>query len=919
MGSPKLLGREAEVRALDRLLVDALAGTSGVLVLRGDAGVGKSALLAYLAGQLSGWRVVAATGVESEMELAYSGLHQLCSPLLSNLDRLPVPQRDALSIVFGLSSGPPPDPFFVGLAVLTLLADASDRQPLVCLVDDAQWLDRASAQILGFVARRIHAERILIVCAARSGVGDHILAELPQLQIRGLEDGDARTVLSRSVHGPLDGAVFDQIVAESHGNPLALLELPRTWGAARLAGGFGVPDTRAVAGKIEQSYARRLDQLPAETRLLVLVAASEPLGDPVLLNRAAATLDLDVAAAAAAEDAGLLELGGRVAFAHPLVRSAAYSTATPEDRQRAHLALADATNPESDPDRRAWHLARAASGPDEEVAAELERSAGRAQARGGFAAAAAFLERAVALTVDPSRRAERALAAAQASFYAGAFDAARALLAASETEPLDDFQRARLDLLRGHVAFASGFGSDAPPLLLAAARKLEPFDAGLARETLLIAWAAAVFAGQLSAGDELSEIWRAAMAQNVDAPRPVDRLLDGLALLSTEGRAAAAPILREVGSAFAAGGISAEDSLRWGWLATAASDAVWDDVSTRAVAARQVQLVRDAGALAQLPIPLAALGLASAAIGDFPGAALLIAEAEGVAAATGGRIAPYTSLRLCALQGREDETTALIDATLEEAVAGGQGLAATNAHWAGAVLHNGLGHYEQALAAARQATSNTFEPWISMWCLPELIEAGVRAGHDELAAEGLERVLETTRPCDTDFSQGIESRCRAVLGGGDAAAEEHYREAIERLSRTRLRPELARAHLLYGEWLRRQDRRSDARIELRLAHDKLVVIGMEAFAERARRELVATGERVRKRVDETRGDLTPQEEQIARLARDGLTNPEIGAQLFLSPRTVEWHLRKVFTKLAIASRSELRTALGNGDRETTLV
>jgi DNA-binding CsgD family transcriptional regulator len=905
MPTMKLLGRRAECEALDRLLTDALAGRSGVTVIRGEVGVGKSALLGYVSDRAGGWHVATASGVESEMELAYSGLHQLCAPMLEHLDRLPVPQRDALATVLGRSAGPAPDRFLVGLAALTLLAEVADRQPLVCIVDDAQWLDHASEQIVGFVGRRLLAERIALVCAVRTGIGGNILAGLPELSIEGLGDSDARALLLENVHGPLDAAVCDQIVTESHGNPLALLELPRTWNAADLAGGFGLPDSRPVAGRIEQSYVWRLLQLPSDTQLLVLAAAAEPLGDPVLLHRAAETLGVDMAAADPAVDAGLLEVGGRVEFAHPLVRSAAYRSAAADDRHRVHRALAEATDAETDPDRRAWHRARATPGPGEEVAAELERSAGRAQARGGLAAAAAFLQRAVALTVDPARRAERALAAAQASLEAGKFDAALGLVATAQAGPLDEFQCARVDLLRGRVAFDSGNDSDAPVLLLEAARRLEPFDLELARETYLTAWGAAVFAG----GGVLLEICRAARAlpPPAGAPSPVDLLLDGLALLTTEGHASAISSLQ--GAAKALADSPVEDVLRLGWAARAASALVWDFEGMLAISARQVQLVREAGALAELPLYLAQLGIARAWMGDFAGAESLVAESSSVAAATGSRFVPYTLLRLRALQGRAAEAPAAIASGIEQDD--------PDAHWAAAVLHNGLGRYEEAASAARQAASKTFDPWPSMWVLPELVEAAVRAGDGELARDALERLSRTTQPSGTDWALGIEARCRALLSDGATAAE-LYREATDRLSATRLRPDLARAYLLYGEWLRREGRRLDAREQLSTAHDMFEAIGMEAFAERASRELLATGQKARKRSDETRDRLTPQEEQIARLAREGFSNPEIGAQLFISARTVEWHLRKVFAKLDISSRRQLREALSEQGRSAVV-
>jgi DNA-binding CsgD family transcriptional regulator len=903
----RLLGRRSECEALDRVLTDALAGRSRVIIVRGEAGVGKSALLRYLSEQVAGWHVTTAVGIESEMELAYSGLHQLCGPILDHLDRLPVPQREALATVFGRSTGPPPDRFLVGLATLTLFAEIAEEQPLVCIIDDAQWLDRASAQILGFVARRLLAERIALVCATRTAMGDEALAGLPELSVDGLGDSDARALLLENVYGPLDAAVCSQIVSESHGNPLALLELPRSWRATDLAGGFGLPDSQPVVSKIEQSYVWRLRVLPSETQLLILAAAAEPLGDPLLLHRAAETLGVDMAAADPAVDAGLLGIGGRVEFAHPLVRSAAYRSAAAEDRHRVHRALADATDPETDPDRRAWHRARATPGPGEEVAAELERSAGRAQARGGVAAAAAFLQRSVALTVDPARRAERALAAAQASFQAGAFDAALGLVATAEAGALDERQRARVDLLRGDVAFASGAVSDAPSLLLKAARRLEPVDLELARETYLTAWGAASVAGDLGGSGVLPEICRTvqALLPRPGSPSPLDLLLDGLAMLTTDGHAAAAPMLQRAATALL--DIPLEDVLRWGWVAMAASNAVWDNDGAHAISARQVQLVRGAGALAGLPLHLSALGIANAWIGDFAGAASNIAEADSVAAATGSRFFPWALLRLRALQGREAEASAAIASAIEQAAGGSLG-AAIWAHWAAAVLYNGLARYEEAMESARQCTPNTFELWVSVWALPELVESAARAGDTELARDALDRLAETTQPCGTDDALGIEARCWALLSDS-ATAEERYRESIDRLSRSQLRTELARAHLLYGEWLRRGARRFDARERLRTAHDMFVAIGMEAFAERARRELIATGEKMRKRSDQTRDELTPQEEQIARLARVGLSNPEIGAQLFISARTVEWHLGKVFTKLRISSRRELRAAL----------
>jgi len=901
-------GRASERALLDDLLSAIRRGEGRSLVLRGEAGIGKTALLDYLAGQAEGLTVVRAVGVESEMELAYASLHQLCGPLLDRLDGLPAPQRQALEIVFGLSAGSVPDRFLVGLAVLTLFATAAEERPLLCVVDDAQWLDQASEKTLAFVARRLLAEPVAIVFAAREP-GEE-LRQIHELEVRGLPEDEARRLLAHALRFRLDEAVRDRIVAETRGNPLALLELPRSLTASQLAGGFGLLDAQALTGQIEESFVRRLELLSADGRLLLLVAAAEPAGDPRLLWRAAERLGLGPAAAETAQAEGLLAIGERVTFRHPLVRSALYRSASAADRRAVHLALAQATDRHNDPDRRAWHLAAAAAGPDDHVALELEHSAGRARARGGFAAAAAFLRRAVTLTNDPARRGVRALAAAQASLQAGEFDAALGLAATAEAGPLDEFARAQVDLLRAQVTFAAGQWSDAPRLLLTAANRLRPFDLDLARETYLTAWSVAGMGEDADAFDILAEICRAVqvLPARPGEPRPCDLALDGFARLTLEGFAAATPALQRAVRAEA--GMPADDVLRSGWMTVSASAAVWDHENWLADCERQAQIVRDAGALAALPVHLTSLAVATMWTGDFAGAASLAAEIQGVAAVTGSRFPPHALLRLRALQGREAEASAAIGDAIEHF--GGQGMTALRAHWAAAVLYNGLGRYQEAAEAAQLATIRSVNHWVLTWVLPELVEAAARSeGEAGLARDALDRLAQATRPSGTEFALGIEARCRALLSPGEAAGP-LYREAIERLGRTRLRPEIARAHLLYGEWLRRTGRRVEAREQLRAAHEMLATIGMEAFAERARQELQATGEKVRKRTPETRDDLTAQERQIARLAGDGLSNPEIGARLFLSPRTVEWHLRNVFTKLGIRSRRELTQGPAQG-------
>ena len=877
-------------------------------MLRGEAGIGKTALLEYMIGNASDLRVVRADGVESEMELAFASLHQLCAPLLDRTAGLPAPQRVALETVFGFSAGAPPDLLLVGLAVLGLVSEIAEDRPLLCIVDDAQWLDRASAQTLAFVARRLFAEPVAFVFAAREPSEE--LRDLPEHEVQGLRNGDARALVGSALRFLLDEQVRDQIVAETRGNPLALLELPRGLTATQLAGGFGLLNTRALSGHIEESFRRRLQALSEPTRALLLIAAAESAGDPVLLWRAAARLGVGTAASAAAEADGLLSIGGRVTFRHPLVRSAVYRFASAEQRRAAHLALAEATDIVVDPDRRAWHLAAAAEGPDEAVALELERSADRAQSRGGLAAAAAFLERAVVLSDDAARRGDRAIAAAHASLSAGAFDTALGLLAAAEAGSLDELQRARVDMLRAEAAYAQSRGSDAPPLLLRAAKALEPLDPRLARETYLDAWSAAMFAGGLAGAGDLHDVSRAARAapRPADAPRPSDLLLDGFTLLFTDGRRAATPVLQEAAAAFAVNDGAADEVLSWGWLATAAAVTVWDYDTCLAVASRGVQLAREKGALTVLAVGVNVLAQAVTLGGDFGAAALLIAEADAAREATGTQVAPYGALVLAAFQGREAQSAPLIDRTITEATAGGQGTAVQYARWARSVVLNALGRYGEALAPARAASEDTPELFVSAWALVELIEAASRSGEIGAAEAALEQLTEHVDAAATDWGCGVQARSRALLSDGEEA-DALYTRAIEHLARTRLRPELARALLLHGEWLRRESRRVDARAQLRAAHELLSGMGMHAFAERARIELLATGEKVRKRAVETRDELTAQERQIAQLARDGLSNPEIGARLFLSPRTVEWHLRKVFTKLGIHSRRELTKVL----------
>jgi DNA-binding CsgD family transcriptional regulator len=905
----QLLGRASECALLDELIADVHRGKSRSLVLLGEAGIGKTALLQYLAEAASDMAVLRAAGVESESELAYASVHQLCASLLDRRDWLPTPQRQSLEVVFGFAEGAAPDRFLVGLGVLSLLSHVSEERPVLCIIDDAQWLDQASAVTLAFVARRLLAERVGVVFAARQP-GDG-LERLPELEVRGLRNGDARGLLGDAVQFRLDERVRDRIIAETRGNPLALLELPRGLTETQLAGGFGLLEPQSLSSRIEDSFVQRLASLPEKTRLLLLVAAAEPLGDPPLVWRAAARLGIEPTAATGTEVDRLLTIEERVIFRHPLVRSAVYRSAAPTDRRTVHLALAEATDRVVDPDRRAWHLAAASPGPDERVAEELERSAGRAQARGGVATAAAFLKRSVALTLDPARRAERALAAAQVHLHAGSFDEALKLVTSMEPTLLDELGRARAELLRGQIAFASTWVGEAPALLLSAARQLERLDPALARETYLDAWAATFFAGRFAPDGMLREVSRAALSapECATSPRPSDLLLDALSVLVSKGRAAADSMLSRAVSAFAEGEVAMAEGLRWGWLTTIAAIARWDDEARQQVIVRWVQSAREAGLLVHLPIYLQGLGINVAWRGDFATAASLIAENDAVAEATGTQVTRYAAVVLAGLRGREPEQAfALIADEITNATAAGHGFGIQWCRWVSAVLCNGLGRYEQALSEAQNACADAPELFLSGWALPELIEAAARRGESRVAGDALERLVEATSVGNSDWGLGVLARSRALVSQGKDA-EDLYREAIERLSRTNLRTEQARAHLVYGEWLRRAKRRVDAREQLRTAYDLFDTIGMQAFGERSRRELQATGEHVRPRTVETRDELTEQERQVAQMAREGLSNPEIGTRLFLSPRTVEWHLRHVYAKLGIHSRQELPSAL----------
>ncbi|MEW2355764.1 AAA family ATPase [Spirillospora sp. NPDC029432] len=906
-GRTPLLDRQRERAELDGLLGDVRSGRGRALVLRGEAGVGKSALLQHTVGQAADMRVVRAVGAESEMELAYASLHLLIAPLLDRIEKLPGPQRDALAVAFGLHEGTAPDRFMVGLAVLTLLAEAAEERALLCVIDDAQWLDQASAQVLAFVARRLLAEPVGLLFAAReSGRPFHGLVDL---NVRGLPEQDAQALLRSVVRFPLDDRIRDRILAETNGNPLALLELPRGLSPTQLAGGFGLVEAQGVPARVEEGFRQRLAALPAGTRSLMLVAAAEPTGDPVLIWRAAGRLGVPASAAEPAQADGLLEIGTWARFRHPLVRSAVYSAASWSERRAAHAALAEATDPVSDPDRRAWHRAHAALESDESVAGELERLAGRAQARGGVAAAAAFLRRATALTPDPARRGTRALAAAQAAFEAGAPDTALELLVSAEMSPLTELQSGRVVRLRAQIIFARNRGGEALRPLLEAAGRLARVDAGLAREAYVDAIGSAVFAGRLGEPGLLRTVAEAARAAPPGpAPeRPVDALLDGLVTRFAEGYAEAAPRLKGVLRTFRRQAQrDPDDTMRWLWLTFPVAADMWDDETLHELATNAVQAARESGALHFLPHALTYRAAVHVYAGRFDAAATLIEECSALLTVTGHAYFGFASNLLLGWRGG-DEAPAKFAADIEGARSRGEGRAIGGGHFVSALAYNGLGRYQDALSHAERACEHD-DLGLTGFTLLELVEAAAYGNAPGRATTALRRLEERAIASGTDWALGVLARSKALLSGGEAA-DLLYREAIERLERCRVVVYLARTHLVYGEWLRRENRRLDAREHLRTAHEMLQGFGAHSFAERARRELLATGETARKRAAGTPDGLTPQEGQIARLARKGLSNPEIGGQLFLSPRTVEYHLRKVFTKLAITSRHQLAQAL----------
>ncbi|MGI5230644.1 ATP-binding protein [Actinoallomurus sp. CA-142502] len=900
--------RTAELAAVERTLRAAASGQGGALLIRGEAGIGKTELIGRVLDRAEGLRRLRTVGREFDTELPFTALHELCQPLLPYLETLPGPQRAAVEVAFALRDGTTPDRFRLSVAVLGLLSAAAEEQPIVCAVDDAQWLDPASAQVLAFVARRVEHDPVAFLFAVREPGVPALLDGLPELSLTGLGKEDALALLTSRLRTPLDERVRDQIIAEARGNPLALLELPRSVGTAELAGGFGLPNALPVPARIEAGYRERLATLPEDTRRLLLLAAAEPLGDPVLLWRAAEEMDIPSEAADPAAAAGLLDIGVRVRFRHPLVRSAIYRAAAPEDRRTAHRVLAGITDPLVDPDRRAWHRGQSVLLPDEGIAAELERAAERASARGGIAAAAGFLERATVLTPDPARRAERAFEAADRKHWAGDNEAAAGLLATAKAGPNDERQQVLIELLAARMSIGAGPGTKDPTAALDGAQRLKAYDRERAHGVFTAGFVTAMRAGRLGRPGLLADTARQ-LATTLEEPsgeypKLRNLLLRALISRETEGYAKAVPSLREAVGAYLSASEQGDHYLHWATLAAATAMDLWQHDDWRTLCERQVLLIHRTGTLLALPSALHYLAYAHILAGEFQDAEALVAQAFTFDPSGNPSGPPFGDLLLRAWRGDEEGTAALAERVTDSARKSGEGHGLSVVDGANAVLFNGIGRYDAAYEAAAEVCQYDEVGFLSF--IPhELVEAAARSGRHRLAKPVLERFAERTDTSGTDLAIGLQLYARALLAD-DTSAEDLYREAIDRLSRTSATVYLARAHLIYGEWLRRTARRGDARAQLRIAYEKLSGMGAAGFAGRAARELSACGERPHRPAASPRDLLTPQELQIARLVAGGATSKEAAAQLFLSPRTVHAHLRNIFKKLGITSRLQLR-------------
>ena len=910
MPTMALVGRQREQQALAQLLDSARRGHSGVLVLRGEPGIGKTALLDDLVARAPDFRVLSLCGAELERDMAYAGVQQLCAPLMGLIGRLPEPQAHALQVALGLTNGAAPDRLLVGLALLTLLGVTSADSPVLCVVDDAQWMDTSSVQALAFVARRIQVDPVVMVFTTRDHGAD-ALAGHRELILSGLTDRDARLLLATMVPTRLDERVRETVLAEANGNPLALRELHKALTPEGLAGGYGLPSATSTETHIERTFVSQVSELPSATRLLLIVMAAEPAGRPEWIWSALSILGIGREAAEPAETAGLIFIDGGPRFRHPLIRAAIYRSSSTSQRRRAHAALASSiTGPTAD-DYRAWHRAHATDTPDAQIADELERAATRARARGGVSAAASFLEYAARLTPDPTERARRTLDAAMSNLDAGMPEPAARLIAAAYDSTDDELLAARCELLRAKMAFAASRGVDAPPLLLAAAKRMEHLDPLESRKAYLGAVMAAVLVGRLSTEQHNSAPSVAQAARRApaapDPPRVIDLLLDGLIVRLSRGYVAAAGPLQAAIRAYLLEWETDAPDPRWHDLTARVCLDLFDQDAYNFLTAREVEQLRASGSLTMLPVALVTYSAVCVTAGKFEQAAALLDESAAIITATGAPVRAAIRTYLAAYRGHEQLCREGVQETIDGATGRGEGYDISVALYATAIMYNGLGQYREAMDSAASGARYD-DLGMCGYLLVELVEAAVRCKEHKVAAQALGRLLERTGASGTEAALGLAARCTALVSEG-AVADVAYQDALAHLERTPVVVYLARTHLIYGEWLRREKRRADARTQLRIAHDMFARMGADGFARRAQRELAATGETVHVWATDATYDLTAQESRIALLARDGYTNVEIAGQLFISRRTVEWHLGKIFAKLGITSRRELRTAL----------
>ncbi len=900
-----LLDRLDERAQIDQVLASAAQGMSAVLVLRGEAGTGKSALLDYAVESAGDLGVVRIVGIESEAELGFAALHQILVPYLGDLESLPGPLQQALATAFGIREGGPPDRFLVGLASLTLLSAAATGRSLLCVIDDAQWLDQESAEVLAFVARRLYADAIGMLFAVRDPSGRRISLEgLPSLDVAGLQPDDARQLLASVATGDVHSRVSDQIVVQTGGNPLALIELGRELAPAQLTGEMSLPEPIPLGRSLQARFRGQAERLPAATQALLLTAAADPTGDLALLWRAGRQLGFDSSSAGPAEASELLTVVASPTFRHPLVRSAIYYGAATAERQRVHRVLAAISDPVTSGDLRAWHWSLAITDPDEAVATELEQAAGRARRRGGWAATGAYLTRSAELTPDTPERLRRILAAGQAENTAGAPLRAQALLDSVAGELADPHQAIAAKRLQGAIHFALNQPAQTASILLDGARRIAPLDPGQARAALLDALVATRVSGRLApagaAGPDIARAARSLPPAPASEVNVGDLLLDADTSLLLDGHEAAAPLLSRAVDALQQIPERSPDLQIWTGIGCWAAGALGDDHALYSLSRRLEEAAREHGAVPALSNALLLTGVSELFAGTLGRARALWTERAAIEEALGDNCR-LGEVLLLAWQGHTG-TRANAAAEADAATQRGLGWKLVYLEYALVVLELGLGRYAQALASAPSGYADNVI--VSAFALPDLIEAAVRSGERAFAQDALDRVARRAAASPTPLALGLLARSRAMLTDGPDA-ETGYQEAIAHLLQARGESHLARAHLLYGEWLRRNRRRRDAREHLQAAHTMFETMGASAFAERARLELTATGQTARKRIPGYHAELTPQELRVAALAAAGSTNPEIAAQLFISPKTVDYHLGKIFRKLGVASRREL--------------